>query len=604
MSNGQDWFSQNAPKQSGGDWFAANAPAAGAPKEELAPPDTSGEIKKRRALTVGQVAPFPIPGETAGGIITSPFRAEKAEEIAKGPGKQFEKDLRTGALSMAGAGVGGAAVEGLVPGAKAAAGGSKLLKFLLPALVRGSGAGAGAGAGTLAAGGTPKEALGTAAAFTGAEVGMEGVVKGAGKLKGFAKDVLKSKVTRLEEEHAAKAAEMKIKHEEELQAHKQKLEEIESRHKAEVEDHKQKIKAVAQMEEQKAVAEEAEYQKSLKAHQDKVSDITQKYAGKVQKFKDAESLKTAQKELGTTVGENIKQTEKQVAREIGGEFDRVSEAVEEAGPVPKVTDATKLAKSEIIFPDSGRALANIVKNLGETIKVGNFSEMRQAYSKLNEVLYGSGELPRDLYKAVRIIRDSLGKDLTAAAKSVGEGDTYAAAMKKYAKFMDDFHDSTSLAKGGSPIARIIQAEDPAFVVDQFGGKASDRLMKTLGEYESYGANTKLAKNLKDATDRLKSMSLPKEMPGAPKIPAAPERQPGATFTPIPTPPQAPGSSITAPAVPPAPQAPQIPPFDREAVSRQQMVDLIRKALIGAGAGVGGAYAWEKLFGGNSPTHVP
>ena len=456
----------------------------------------------------------------------------------------------------------------------------------------------------------------TALGFSAAEMGGEAVGKGVSKVAGskFVKDLMKSKVAQLEEEHAAKTAQAKAAYEEQVQAHKQKIKQVEQEHKQQlaemeaehtrnVEAHKQQIQATAQMEEQKAAQTEAEYQKELTAHKEKVAEVNADYQKKAQKFKDAESIKAQQKELGTTVGENVKLADKTISKKLGDEFQSVNEAVEKKGPTAQPTDATKSARAEILFPDSLQAFNTIIKNLGENVKGGEFSNMRASYTKLNELIYGGGELPPDLLKAVKIVRNSLGKDLQKAAESVGMGERYGTAMRKWAEYMDDWHDATAIAKGGSPISRLLSAEDPAFVVDQFGGKASERLIKTLEKYKQYGVNTDLAKNLKDATTRLKSMSVPKEAPEAPKLPAAPERKPGETFTRIPTPPQAPAPPSSV-GIPTPPQEPITQPFDRKAAERKYLIDLIRKALLVGGGGAASAYGFEKLFGGKSSGPIP
>ena len=181
MSDGPWTKFQATQTQDAGPWSKFAQPEV---SKEIAPPDTSEEIKKRRALTIAKVPTVPLPGEQAGGMITSPYRFEEAVKTAEGPGKELGKDLRTGALSLAGAGIGGGLAGELAPAAKASAGGSKFLQWLLPAMARGTATGAGAGAGTLAAGGTPKEALGTAATFTGAEVGGEASLGALKKILG------------------------------------------------------------------------------------------------------------------------------------------------------------------------------------------------------------------------------------------------------------------------------------------------------------------------------------------------------------------------------------------------------------------------------------
>lgn len=537
-----------------------------------------------------------------------PSKAEEAQIEKHLPEvKPFARSVQKGALEIGGSMAGGALGEFVSPAAKAA-GGSGFMKWLLPTIARSGAVGGGAGAGALVGGASPREALGTSAGFAGMEAGTEGVVGLVGKTRPFVRDLLKSRIQRMEEEHQAKAAEAYAAHQEKVEAHRQAIKQVEQEHKQaleaseaehaqEVEKHRQAIKLVEQTEKQKAAEAEAAYQKELQAHQQKVSEIKADYQKKAEKFQTAESLKRQQKQLGTTVGENIKLADKKVSNAIGKEFAAVNEAVEKKAPPVKLTDVSKSARSDLVFPDSVKAFNNILKNLGETTKSGSFSEMRMAYTRLNEILFGGNELPTDLYRAVKTVRDSLGRDLTEAAKSVGEGEKYGAAMKKWSEYMEDWHDTTAIAKGGSPISRIVQAEDPQFVIDQFGGKANERLLRTLEKYKGYGVDTELAGQLQSTTGKLKGMSIPKEPPEAPRVPAPPERKAESTFTKIPRPPMAP-TPESAVSIPTPPVAPEIAPFDRQAAARQILIDRIRKALIGGGA-VGGYELLRHLLSSKS-----
>jgi len=89
--------------------------------------------------------------------------------------------------------------------------------------------------------------------------------------------------------------------------------------------------------------------------------------------------------------------------------------VQAKNPKVKVNDAEREARGHLYNPDSVASFNNIMENVSGKLKMSDFSVLRKTYSNLNDLLYGGGEMPADLYQAVKTVRDSLGKDLQAAA---------------------------------------------------------------------------------------------------------------------------------------------------------------------------------------------
>lgn len=529
MSNGTDWFAANAPKPEaqGGDWFAANAPGQNAPKqtdpgkEALANPprpNIKGSVGIMEAIRKAQ-SPA-LFGKPEAQKTLSPYT--QTGEDAASREKRYNDYM-----GMAGQDIG--AVAGGMALAPAVAAGTKGLPWLMRLLARSSGMGIGAGGGSMVGGASPKEAMQIAATTTAVNPAFEAVTALPGAIKKLpetspgriVKGAMKPKIEVLSEEHAL--------------ATKQA---------------------------------EAGYQKELAAHKDNVQAIKAQHQQALTEFKTAGELKTHQQNLAGTVSENLKLADKRISSKIGGKFEQVSDAIEKKVPQVQVTDATREARGKLFFPDSVKAFDNIMENVKTNMGMQEFSVLRKTYSNLNSVLYSGGELPPDLYAAVKTVKESLGKDLQAAATKAGQGETFRQAMRDWSRYQNDWHDTTAAAKGGSQISKILQAEDPQFVIDQLTGKTGQRIINTLKDYGKYGADSGLADRLRTFSQKLKEAPKPK-LPETPKIPAPPEK-------------------------------PQFAPFDRQATKEQLTAQRLKK-IIGTGVvGAAGAYGYEKMHGGHVP----
>lgn len=142
----------------------------------------------------------------------------------------------------------------------------------------------------------------------------------------------------------------------------------------------------------------------------------------------------------------------------------------------------------------------------------------------------SGELPGNVYKGVGYVRNALDRELAAAAKSRGAGQAYASVKSDWSRYMDDWRDMGAISTGGSPLARVLRAEDPGFVAQQVSGKAGERMAQTLGRYKKFGGNPESISKYRALGDRVKSVpkvrvpSAPGklELPAEPKMGEAPE----------------------------------------------------------------------------------
>lgn len=354
------------------------------------------------------------------------------------------------------------------------------------------------------------------------------------------KGVAESKVARLEKEHAAQQAVEEASHQKKLAEHKMRVEQMKNEYAQKLQEHSSQSKVASA----RQAAAEAKTGAALQ-HQNNLAGL---------------------------VKENLELANQKIASQLGKEFEAVQEAVEAKRPYfeyKPIAEAVKEGRRKLIMPESNKILDAMLGP--EAAATGmDYATGRQLYSKLNEYLYAGSDLPSDVYGAVKGVRDSLGKQIQASADSVGFGGKFRKAMKDWGEYKSAWSDKSAIAKGGSPIRRILDAEDPAFVVDQLKGKAGERLLEQIGKYSKYGADKALAGRLKGFVERVREM--PSSGGELPKAPGRPE-------------------------FPVAPEAPSREPFNREDVSRQILIDRIKKGA-GVGGGVIGAELLYKLLSGS------
>src|SRR5260370_9774076 len=309
-----------------------------APSPESLPPDFFSKIETPDAVKqakAGVRSPFDLlqPHSKAYSTFTPTGLTGTEKELAPVRGRQ--RAVTEGAFGM----VGGEAVAGLVPGAEAAAGGSRFLKWLLPMLTRASGVGMGGGVGTLACGGTPKEALATASQFSSMEAGGEAGLKAiskAGETKAGkrVRSGFKSKVKALEEGHAAETAKIEAEQQKKLVEHKEAKEQI-------MQDYREAIqKHTAATKEASATESAVKAKKGIAVQH--------------------------QNDMAGLLKENLELADEKIATSLGKEFDKVHEAVQAKGPdvdIAPVQKAAEKAKAGLLFEDSRTAFDRVMASI-------------------------------------------------------------------------------------------------------------------------------------------------------------------------------------------------------------------------------------------------
>jgi hypothetical protein len=169
-----------------------------------------------------------------------------------------------------------------------------------------------------------------------------------------------------------------------------------------------------------------------------------------------------------------------------------------------------------------------------------FRELQGYYTELGQKLAG-GNLPGDVYRAVKYVREQLGNqmnDMAAKGNALADLNRAKAYWRNYE---DTFHNMRPVSQGGSPVARVLRADpsDPGFVAAPLTGKASARAVAMLSKYDPDLAQV--------AAQIARDTETAKKLPSSVKVKAAPEAPEPTTARQLqkPTPPE----SIPTPEAP-------------------------------------------------------
>jgi hypothetical protein len=168
------------------------------------------------------------------------------------------------------------------------------------------------------------------------------------------------------------------------------------------------------------------------------------------------------------------------------------------------------------------------------LKPITWDEARTHYSALGDRLY-SGELPGNVARAIRSVRDVLDEQLSSAAAKSGQGKVYSQLKSDWSDFENDWKDMSSITtKGGSPLARARMAPNSATLVPQVIGKTGDLLLGRLAKYKDAGASLPLAEGVRKLSGQIEG--LPKvrvpKAPGNLELPEAPTAKPVPPVDPV------------------------------------------------------------------------
>jgi hypothetical protein len=258
-----------------------------------------------------------------------------------------------------------------------------------------------------------------------------------------------------------------------------------------------------------------------------------------------QKLESVSKALTKVVDDNVKNTEKLEKADLGQQFDAVREQIkledktdEHPAVYPqlnadhikhRIDEARQMLQGA---PEDVKAFNDLIKQMakdkgegaeesgGDKVDVSdpgtkltlNWDEGRTQSSALGRAS-ASESISGNVRKAIRhVLGDVTAKlvggrlektytglegELQRVADEKGAGKAYTNARMGWRQYMEDWHDMSSEKGGGSPLARLLRAADPAVVLDETKGKAGDRLIETLARHEKYGAVPKNLAKLRD-----------------------------------------------------------------------------------------------------------
>ena len=189
---------------------------------------------------------------------------------------------------------------------------------------------------------------------------------------------------------------------------------------------------------------------------------------------------------------------------------------------------------------------------GETAPPADFSQLRGYYSELGEKLAG-GNLPGDVYQALRSLQDDIGGMAQKMANESGVGTKFSQTQALYRQYMETFRESAGPNHSGSPIAQALDAADPAYAIKPLmAEETAQRVRNMLTTFdppvEGQGGAGKLFDAFRQTTREFDGLGKPINAPEAPKPPKLEE---------LPAPPEpvqpkevAPSISVTPPKQPP------------------------------------------------------
>jgi GNAT superfamily N-acetyltransferase len=286
-------------------------------------------------------------------------------------------------------------------------------------------------------------------------------------------------------------------------------------------------------------------------HADKVAEARREWVEKTHAARETEraqakvegrreALRSQQKSYADLIKENVKAAHANVRGALDARWNQLREAIGTETPVSPagIYDAVEASRAMLAgVPADLKIFNDVFREITEPdAKIESpdgpkpapreyisFDSARTQYSAVGEKAYAAdGNLRRALFN----VYDAYDKALSKTATDAGQGKQYAAVKQSWSQYMKDWHDMSSTATGGSPLARVYRAVDSPVVTANVAGKFGDRLFGTFARYEKYGANPALMPKLRNSMQELASLPKVKvvkppgklEPPAEPKLP--------------------------------------------------------------------------------------
>lgn len=174
----------------------------------------------------------------------------------------------------------------------------------------------------------------------------------------------------------------------------------------------------------------------------------------------------------------------------------------------------------------GHALYDVLLEMG---KEGSektpisFGDLQGYYSELGDKL-AAGNLPGDVYQALKSLQGDIGGMMDKIAAEKGVGSQLKTARNLYRDYMQTFRENTGPSGSASPIAKSLLAKDPAFALKPLEAEeTASRVRNDLARHDpsqnGVGGAAQLFDNFRQAARGLEESSKPVKVPNTPKPPA-------------------------------------------------------------------------------------
>ena len=260
------------------------------------------------------------------------------------------------------------------------------------------------------------------------------------------------------------------------------------------------------------------------------------------------ALQAGVEKLSSTLRDGLQALEKKVRAEGNSRYAKVAERVgDDAVPASNLSPAVEHAQTNIIkgSPENIKQFRDILDQAGggevtiggaggggvgpghplyEQLKAEGaigasgqltFDNLRGYSSELGARL-AQGNLPGDVYQAIKSVKAAIDDQVFQLAKKHGADGMLKDANNYWARYKDTFYNTDALAKGGSPVAAAFGATDPTYVTRPFSGPAGSRGVEMLAAYDPRLAQ--LARNTAKAIEEGKGLPSQAKLKGLPERP--------------------------------------------------------------------------------------
>lgn len=149
-----------------------------------------------------------------------------------------------------------------------------------------------------------------------------------------------------------------------------------------------------------------------------------------------------------------------------------------------------------------------------------FSDLQGYYSELGEKL-ASGNLPGDVYQAIKSLQGDIGGLMQRMASAAGVGAQLKSAQGLHHDYMQTFKENTGPSKSGSPIAQSLLAKDPTYAIKPLSAEeTAARVRNDLARFDpsqaGVGGAAQLYDNFRQSLRDFDKTSEPVKVPAPPK----------------------------------------------------------------------------------------